>query len=51
MNTYIDSQNIYHVRKIHEEIYNLYREDASQYSMSEKLYICRFTTLCFYSGH
>ena len=42
---YIDSQNIYHVRKVHEEIYNLYREDASQYSIDEKLHIRRIYDL------
>lgn len=41
VNCYLDTQNIYRVRKIHEEIYNLYREDASQYSMAEKLHIRR----------
>ena len=41
VNSYLDTQNIYRVRKIHEEIYNLYREDASQYSMAEKLHIRR----------
>jgi len=41
VNTYLDSQNIYRVRKIHEEIFNLYKEDASQYSMQEKLHIRR----------
>lgn len=41
VNTYLDSQNIYRVRKIHEEIFNLYKEDASQYSMQEKLQIRR----------
>ena len=45
VNTYIDTQNIYHVRKVHEEIYNLYREDASQYSMEEKLQIRRIFDL------
>ena len=45
VNTYIDSQNIYHVRKVHEEIYNLYREDASQYSIDEKLHIRRIYDL------
>lgn len=41
VNTYLDSQNIYRVRKIHEEIFSLYKEDASQYSMQEKLQIRR----------
>ena len=41
VNTYLDSQNIYRVRKIHEEIFNLYKDDASQYSMQEKLQIRR----------
>ena len=41
VNEYLKSQNIYRVRKVHEEIYNLYREDASQYSMSEKLKVRR----------
>ena len=41
VNVYLASQNIYRVRKIHEEIYNIYREDASQYSMAEKLKIRR----------
>ncbi|MCR5423382.1 MAG: AAA family ATPase [Bacteroidales bacterium] len=45
VNTYLDSQNIYRVRKIHEEIYNLYREDASQYSQKEKLQIRRLYDL------
>ena len=41
VNTYLESQNIYNVRKIHEEILNLYKEDASQYSIVEKLKIRR----------
>lgn len=41
VNEYISTQNIYRVRKIHEEIYNLYKEDASQYSAAEKLKIRR----------
>ncbi|MBQ9547406.1 MAG: ATP-binding protein [Bacteroidales bacterium] len=41
VNIYLSSQNIYRVRKIHEEIHNLYSEDASQYSMAEKLKIRR----------
>ena len=41
VNAYLDSQNIYRVRKIHEEIFSLYKEDASQYSMQEKLKIRR----------
>jgi predicted AAA+ superfamily ATPase len=41
VNEFLKSQNIYRVRKVHEEIYNLYREDASQYSMSEKLKVRR----------
>lgn len=41
VNTFLDTQNIYRVRKVHEEIYNLYKEDASQYSMAEKLKIRR----------
>ena len=41
VNIYLDSQNIYRVRKIHEEIFNLYKDDASQYSMQEKLHIRR----------
>ncbi|MBQ8703173.1 MAG: ATP-binding protein [Bacteroidales bacterium] len=45
VNTYIDTNNIYRVRKVHEEIYNLYREDASQYSMEEKLHIRRIYDL------
>ena len=45
VNTYLDSQNIYRVRKIHEGIYNLYREDASQYSQKEKLQIRRLYDL------
>ncbi|MBR3435451.1 MAG: ATP-binding protein [Bacteroidales bacterium] len=45
VNTYLDSQNIYRVRKIHEEIFNLYKEDASQYSMQEKLQIRRIYDL------
>lgn len=45
VNTYLDTQNIYHVRKVHEEIYTLYREDASQYSMEEKLQIRRIFDL------
>ncbi len=45
VNTYVDSQNIYRVRKIHEEIYTLYREDASQYSIEEKLHIRRIYDL------
>ena len=45
VNTYLDSQNIYRVRKIHEDIFNLYKEDASQYSMQEKLHIRRIYDL------
>ena len=45
VNTYLDSQNIYRVRKIHENIFNLYKEDASQYSMQEKLHIRRIYDL------
>ena len=45
VNTYLDSQNIYRVRKIHEEIFSLYKEDASQYSMQEKLQIRRIYDL------
>ena len=41
VNEYMAKQNIYRVRKVHEEIYNLYKEDASQYSMAEKLKIRR----------
>ena len=41
VNEYISTQNIYRVRKTHEEIYNLYKEDASQYSAAEKLKIRR----------
>lgn len=41
VNEYLKSQNIYRVRKVHAEIYNLYREDASQYSMLEKLKVRR----------
>lgn len=41
VNEYMASQNIYRVRKVHEEIHNLYKEDASQYSMAEKLKIRR----------
>ena len=45
VNTYLDSQNIYRVRKIHEDILTLYKEDASQYSMQEKLQIRRIYDL------
>ena len=45
VNTYLDTQNIYRVRKVHEEIHNLYKEDASQYSMEEKLQIRRIYDL------
>ena len=45
VNTYLNSQNIYRVRKIHEDIFNLYKEDASQYSMQEKLHIRRIYDL------
>ena len=45
VNTYLDSQNIYRVRKIHEDIFNIYKEDASQYSMQEKLHIRRIYDL------
>lgn len=45
VNAYLDSQNIYRVRKIHEEIFSLYKEDASQYSMQEKLQIRRIYDL------
>lgn len=45
VNAYLDSQNIYRVRKIHEEIFSLYKEDASQYSMQEKLHIRRIYDL------
>ena len=45
VNAYLDSQNIYRVRKIHEEIFSLYKEDASQYSMPEKLQIRRIYDL------
>ena len=41
VNEYMASQNIYRVRKVHEEIFNLYKEDASQYSLTEKLKIRR----------
>ena len=41
VNVYLSSLNIYRVRKVHEEIHNLYKEDASQYSMAEKLKIRR----------
>ncbi|MBO4741219.1 MAG: AAA family ATPase, partial [Bacteroidales bacterium] len=41
VNTYLESQNIYNVRQIHEEILGLYKVDASQYSIAEKLKICR----------
>ena len=45
VNAYLDSQNIYRVRKIHEEIFSLYKEEASQYSMQEKLQIRRIYDL------
>lgn len=38
---FVSSQNIYRVRKIHDEIHNLYKEDASQYSRDERLKIRR----------
>ena len=41
VNEYMASQNIYRVRKVHEEIFNLYKEDASQYSLTERLKIRR----------
>ncbi|MCR4811300.1 MAG: AAA family ATPase [Bacteroidales bacterium] len=41
VNTYLASQNIYRVRKIHEEIHNLYKVDASQYDIQERLKIGR----------
>ncbi len=41
VNEYMASQNIYRVRKVHDEIFNLYKEDASQYSLSERLKIRR----------
>ena len=45
VNAYIETQNIHRVRKVHEEVYNLYKEDASQYSMAEKLKIQRIYDL------
>lgn len=41
VNEYMATQNIYRVRKVHDEIFNLYKEDASQYSLSERLKIRR----------
>lgn len=45
VNAYVETQNIHRVRKVHEEVYNLYKEDASQYSMAEKLKIRRIYDL------
>lgn len=45
VNAYIETQNIHRVRKVHEEVYNLYKEDSSQYSMAEKLKIRRIYDL------
>lgn len=39
VNTFVSEQNVIKVRTIHKEIYNLYREDASQYGVMEKLKI------------
>ncbi len=41
VNTYLTTQNIQAVRKVHTEIFNLYKEDASQYSKEGKLKIRR----------
>ena len=41
VNAYLSSQNIWRVRKVHEEVHNLYKEDASQYSIAGKLKIRR----------
>lgn len=45
VNVYIETQNIHRVRKVHEEVYNLYKEDSSQYSMAKKLKIRRIYDL------
>ncbi len=41
VNTYLDTHNIQEVRRIHSEIYQLYKEDASQYGKEKKLKIQR----------
>ena len=39
VNEYIDSKNIYKIRKIQEEIFTYYKDDASQYDNDHKLQI------------
>lgn len=41
VNAFVSSANIKAVRKVHTEIYNLYKEDASQYSAENRLKIRR----------
>ena len=45
VNAYVESQNIQLVRAIHEEIFNLYTEDAVQYSSQQALKIRRMYEL------
>ncbi len=41
VNAYLETKNIQRVRKIHSEIFELYKEDASQYGTENKLKIRR----------
>lgn len=41
VNAYVSSRNLVEVRKVHEEIHTLYKEDCSQYDKEHKLVIRR----------
>ena len=41
VNTFISTRNLVEVRKVHEEIHTLYKEDCSQYDKEHKLVIRR----------
>ncbi len=41
VNAYVSSRNLVEVRKVHEEIHSLYKEDCSQYDKEHKLVIRR----------
>jgi len=41
VNTFLSTRNLVEVRKVHEEIHNIYREDCSQYDKEHKLVIRR----------
>ena len=45
VNTYIRTRNIVEVRKVHDEIHDLYKEDAAQYDREHKLVIQRIYQL------